>query len=166
MDADAFDRFRESYWQAFRELDAIRLRTWEGSGLTLPQLRVLYAIRRQPGITTGELARTLGITVSTTSGLVGKLAERGLVERTTAPDDRRHLPLRLTEAGTQLTGDLSAAGAAHLRQVAEHLGADLPSVTATLTRLAATASQVRALNHPPAEPAVTAARPRRGAPCR
>jgi DNA-binding MarR family transcriptional regulator len=122
---------------------------WERSGLTLPQLRVLFAIRREPGITTGDLARALGITVSTTSGLIAKLVERGLVERGSTPGDRRLLPLRLTSAGAQLTGDLSTAGTVYLRQVADQLGADLPAVTAVLARLAEAAAQVRARDGAP-----------------
>jgi len=79
----ATERFRLAYWQAIRDLDVVRLRQWEQWHVTLPQLRVLYQVRRAPGITTGDLAHGLGITVSTVSGLVSKLADRGLI---TAPD--------------------------------------------------------------------------------
>src|SRR5438552_14562048 len=88
-------RFRDAYWQAVRDSDTIRLRQWEQWHVTLPQLRVLHQIRRTPDITTGDLARLLGITVSTTSGLVIKLADRGLIARCSAAD-RRQIPLRLT----------------------------------------------------------------------
>lgn len=144
METETFDRFRKTYWQAYRDLDGVRLRTWERSGVTLPQLRVLYQIRRAPGITTGDLARALGITVSTGSGLITKLVDRGLVERTTTPNDRRQLPLRLTEAGTALTGELSAPSQAYLRRVAEELGPDLAAVTAALARLTEATGRARA----------------------
>jgi DNA-binding MarR family transcriptional regulator len=143
METDALDRFSRAYWQAFRELDSLRLRLWETSGLTLPQLRVLYAIRRQPGITARDLSAGLGITVSTTSGLVGKLVERGLIDRTTAADDRRLQPLHLTAAGEELTGELSLPATAFLRKVAGRLGADLPAVAEALALLAAAASASR-----------------------
>jgi DNA-binding MarR family transcriptional regulator len=144
MEPTERSRFRHAYWGAFRDLDTVRLRLWERFGLTLPQLRVLHQIRREPGVTTGDLARALGITVSTTSGLVGKLVDRGLVTRTTAPDDRRQLPLRLTEAGAALTGDLSEVSRTFLDRVAVALGDDLPAVAAALEALATAAGRVRA----------------------
>ena len=152
MDSDPFVRFRRAYWQAFRYLDTIRLRHWEQFGLTLPQLRVLYQIRRAPGITTRDLSRAIGVTVSTTSGLVAKLVDRGLVDRASTPEDRRLTPLRLTAAGETLTGDLAGANQEMLLGLAEELGDDMPAVTAALERLAA-AAQARAAD------AVSEARP-------
>ena len=144
MDADPVTSFRRAYWRAHRELDTVRLRQWERSRVTLPQIRVLHHIRATPGITTGELARTLGVTVSTASGLVIKLADRGLVTRTTTPDDRRQAPLHLTEDGEALVGELAEDGRSFIAGVAELLGDDLPAVTAALERLSEAAAQVRA----------------------
>lgn len=142
MGDDAVARFARAYWRAFRELDSVRLRQWEEYRLTLPQLRVLYHIRRVPGVTGGELADALGITVSTVSGLVIKLTERGLVARGTAPDDRRQAPLSLTPEGLALVGALSETGQAFTAQVAAALGDELGAITAALERLA-TAADVR-----------------------
>ena len=86
------------------------------------------AARAQPGVTTGEMARLLGVSVSTTSGLVIKLVDRGLLVRTTLPEDRRQEPLYLTETGEALVGELLAEGRQFLDRVAERLGDDLPLV--------------------------------------
>lgn len=137
-------RFRAAYWQAVRDLDVVRLRQWESWHVTLPQLRVLHQVRRTPGITTGEMARILGITVSTTSGLVAKLADRGLVERTTTPADRRQIPLRLTAQGEALVGELRGPSVAFLDEVVRQLGGDIDGVTATLERLAQATAAARA----------------------
>lgn len=145
--SEATTRFREAYAQALRELDSLRIRQWEQSRVTLPQLRVLYHVRRTPGVTTGELARALGITVSTVSGLVIKLVDRGLVERTTDPEDRRQAPLRLTAQGQVLAGELADASRAFLGRVAEHLGSDLGVVTAALERLAEAIVDARGTVH-------------------
>src|SRR5918998_553262 len=128
-------RFRQAFWRAFREADSIRLRQWERSSVTLPQLRVLYHLRRHPGLTTGELARRLGITVSTTSGLVIKLVDRGLVVRGSLADDRRQAPLRLSEAGAALLGELSDEMRTYMGEVAARLGADRDAVTQALELL-------------------------------
>jgi DNA-binding MarR family transcriptional regulator len=152
MDADESARFRRAYWQALRELDTVRLRQWEQSQLTLPQLRVLYQVRRVPGITIAHLSPSLGVTVSTTSGLVAKLVDRGLLARTTTPGDRRQTPLHLTEAGAALTGELSQPARAFLARVAERLGDELGPVTAALERLGVEAHEVAREQAPTGEP--------------
>lgn len=140
MDDAPDTRFRRAFWRAYLEADSIRLRQWERSNVTLPQLRVLYQLRRHPGATTGELARRLGITVSTTSGLVIKLVDRGLVTRGSLADDRRQAPLRLSEDGAAFLGELSDEMRAYMGEVAARLGADLEAVTLALELLAEAAS--------------------------
>jgi len=131
-----------AYWQSMRHLDSLRLRQWEESQLTMPQLRVLFQLRRCPGITTGSLARNIGVTVSTTSGLVAKLAERGLVERGTADDDRRQIPLTLTESGQRLAGELVEISRPILAGVVEQLGDRLEEVVEALELLRSAAARV------------------------
>ena len=143
-DAAAETRFRTAYWQALRDVDVVRLRQWEQWHITLPQLRVLYQVRRTPGITTGELARLLGITMSTTSGLVSKLADRGLVERTSLPGDRRQIPLRLTVEGAALVGELRGSAVSFLDDVIKTLGDDLGAVAEALEKLASASDAARA----------------------
>jgi DNA-binding MarR family transcriptional regulator len=147
-DASLRDRFRAAYWQAVRDSDAVRLRQWEQWHVTLPQLRVLHQIRRTPGITTGDLARLLGITVSTTSGLVGKLADRDLIERTSAPGDRRQIPLRLSPQGEALLGEMRGPSVTYLDEVIRGLGGDLERVALTLERLAGATASARELLSP------------------
>ncbi len=136
-------RFRRAYWAALREIDNLRLRMWERSSLTLPQLRVLFQIRNSPGITTAELARTLGTTMSTTSGLIIKLEERGLVARAHHPDDRRREPLTLSPDGDVLVGGLSETTRPFLERVAAGLGDELDTMTDALERIAAVAAVQR-----------------------
>jgi len=137
------ERFRAAYWRAWRDLDALRLQQWEQSNLTLPQLRVLYQVRRSPGITSGELARILGITMSTSSGLVAKLVDAGLVVRGVSEDDRRQIPLEITEAGQQLAGELSGATRPFVDSLAKELGTDLDRVTRDLEALIDAAVRAR-----------------------
>lgn len=138
-----YERFRAAYWQVVHDLDTARLQQWEYSRLTLPQLRVLSQVRRAPGITTGQLARCIGITVSTTSGLVSKLVDRGLVVRGSSRDDRRQIPLELSEAGQRLAGELAETTRPFLKAVAEELGDELADVVTALETLAAATAQVR-----------------------
>lgn len=139
----ASERFRAAYWSAFRELDTLRLRQWERSHLTMPQLRILFQVRRSPGVTTGQLARAVGITMSTASGLVGKLVDAGLVSRGPVFEDRRRIPLQLTEAGQALAGELAEYSQPFVQRLAEALGDDLEQVIATLESLARASALVR-----------------------
>ena len=137
------ERFQAAYWRAVRELDTVRLLQWERFHLTLPQLRLLFQVRRSPGITTAQLSRAVGITVSTTSGLVAKLADAGLVFRGQGTDDRRQIPLELTDAGRALAGDLTEFAKPFLDRLAATLGEDLEAVISALDRLAEAAAEVR-----------------------
>ncbi len=142
-DAAPGDRLRVAYWRALHDLEALRVLQWERSNLTLPQLRVLFQVRRSPGITTGELAKCVGITVSTTSGLVAKLADRDLLTRGTSQEDRRQIPLELSEAGLQLAGELAETTRPFFNAVVEELGDDLERVTDALELLGRVAARVR-----------------------
>jgi DNA-binding MarR family transcriptional regulator len=137
------DRFSDSYWRAVRELDILRLRQWELHHLTMAQLRILFNVARAPGITSQELAEALGVTISTTSGLVAKLVERSLLTKSVGLEDRRQLPLELTEAGQRLAGAVAEAGRDLMEKTAALLGPKLDEVMAALDMLADAASQAR-----------------------
>jgi DNA-binding MarR family transcriptional regulator len=85
----------------------------------------------------------MGITMSTTSGLVGKLVDRGLLARGSSPDDRRQIPLDLTEAGQRAAGELAEVTRPFVEGVAEELGEDLERITEALEALTAAAARVR-----------------------
>ena len=137
------ERFQAAYWRALRELDTIRLLQWERFHLTLPQLRILFQIRLFPGITTVQLSRCIGITVSTTSGLVSKLVSAGFVKRGQDHGDRRQIPLELTAEGYAQAGGLADFAKPFLDRLSAALGDDLESVTAALDRLCEAAAEAR-----------------------
>jgi DNA-binding MarR family transcriptional regulator len=142
------ESFRVAYWRAVRELDTVRLLQWERYSLTLPQLRIIFQLQRTPGMTSVQLSRTMGITISTTSGLVAKLVDAGLVVRGRDADDRRQIPLELTDAGRAQAGELAEFAQPFVRRLAAALGDDLEFVTAALVRLAEAASQARETRRP------------------
>ena len=65
----------------------------------------LATIRREGSPTLGELAAGEHVAPPTMTKVVGKLEERGLVERQPDPDDRRVVRVRLTEAGQRHLDD-------------------------------------------------------------
>jgi DNA-binding MarR family transcriptional regulator len=71
--------------------------------LTMPQFDALAQLHRRPdGMTPGELTRELLVTAGNVTGIVARLARRGLVERRRVPEDRRAVRLRLTPRGRAL----------------------------------------------------------------
>lgn len=70
--------------------------------VSLAQMRVLHLLNLRPDASLGDLADDLHVASPGLSKMVDALADRGLLERTTAPDDRRRLSLRLTPAGLSL----------------------------------------------------------------
>lgn len=72
-----------------------------GSGLTLPQGRLLYEIAQcdSGSATPGEMASLLGLDAGYVSRLVSSLEARGLVDREPCVTDARRVALRLTGEG-------------------------------------------------------------------
>lgn len=71
------------------------------AGVSVTQSRLLGILRdREPTI--GELADHLDLGKSSVSGLIDRAAQRGLVSRSTDPDDGRSVRVRLEPAGRAL----------------------------------------------------------------
>jgi DNA-binding MarR family transcriptional regulator len=75
------------------------VRRQRGSELSVPQLRVLAFLGRNPGATLSAVADYVGLTLSSMSLQITSLVARNLVARTESPTDRRCIILTLTPAG-------------------------------------------------------------------
>lgn len=89
-------------WEAGHALQAMSRHMERNLGISGPQRLVLREVGRRPDILPGELAAILGIHPSTVTGLVDKLADRGMIDRQRSTDDRRSTRLRLTTSGERL----------------------------------------------------------------
>ena len=86
-----------------RSLVLKELRPRIPEGLTIPQFDALAQLQRRPlGMTPGELTRELLVTAGNVTGIVARLARRGLLERRPVPADRRTVMVRLTARGRSL----------------------------------------------------------------
>jgi DNA-binding MarR family transcriptional regulator len=70
--------------------------------LTPAQFGVLTVLRASPGLDQSRLARALGFDKVTVLRVLRGLEERGLVQRSPAPDSRRNLAVQLTREGEVL----------------------------------------------------------------
>jgi DNA-binding MarR family transcriptional regulator len=74
----------------------------EQCGVSSAQLWALWELFTMPGLKVSELSRTLTVHPSTTSNMLDKLEDKGLVCRRRAGPDQRVVRLYLTEAGVAL----------------------------------------------------------------
>jgi DNA-binding MarR family transcriptional regulator len=86
--------------------------------LTLPQFEVLAELARADagGFTFVELSRLLLVTSGNLTGIVDRLEEQRLVERTPDGTDRRVIRVALTDKGRRATGLMLPAHAADIEE--------------------------------------------------
>jgi DNA-binding MarR family transcriptional regulator len=96
-------------------------RQWAELDLTMSQLKVLFVLVSLGRATMSQIARDVGMTLSTATGVADRLVAQGLVRRVNDPDDRRLVWLHPTAAATALVDRLIQVGETQLRVVARHL---------------------------------------------
>ena len=72
------------------------------SGLTIPQIVALQAIRDLGEVTSGKLADHMSLSLSTATTILDRLERRGLVERYRSAADRRIVHARLRREGRKV----------------------------------------------------------------
>ena len=102
----------EITWLLHRAAQRMRAATGETAekhGLTLRDYIVLSALHKSPGLTQGELGKTLGLDKTTLMSQLDRLERSGLVVRHSDPRDRRlRIPV-ITEDGEALRAKVAAA---------------------------------------------------------
>ena len=115
-------------------------REWLEVDLTMPQLKVLFLLYSEGGASMGQLAGSLGVTLSTVTGIVDRLVEHGMVQREEDPEDRRLVVCRLTAQGLETAEQLHQAGGSRLTSLLDGLSlGDLRTIVAGLEVLSAAA---------------------------
>ncbi len=105
---------------------------------------ILARIAQVPGVRASELAEHIGVGRGTMSRQLARLAELGLIERSTDPDDSRGQLIQLTDAGAER---LARARVAR-RDFFEHAlrdwsGPDLDHLAEQLARLNSSLDEAR-----------------------
>jgi MarR family transcriptional regulator, organic hydroperoxide resistance regulator len=91
-------RFIRLHQRVFNEMG----QTLKATGLSIPQFDVLSTLTEQQGLSQSDLATRLYVTKGNVSGLIDRLVDAGLVERRSAPGDRRSNAVFLTPEGRRL----------------------------------------------------------------
>jgi DNA-binding MarR family transcriptional regulator len=83
--------------------------------LTPSQFDVIATLGDTDGLTCAELSQATLVTKGTLTGVLDRLADKGLIRRLPVKDDRRSVRIRLTEKGDALFRKTFAAHFAFLR---------------------------------------------------
>jgi DNA-binding MarR family transcriptional regulator len=127
---EAFERLRRVAFEGehVERMAALGVRMKLSPGV----IKMLMRLRREDGVSMGEMARGIGCDPSYITALVDDLDERGLARREAAPDDRRVKIIVLSDAGRTLAAEIdgilsvppaafAALSAAELRQLRDLL---------------------------------------------
>lgn len=139
--ADDVHRLRVALGRISRRVD----RNCHPAELTRTTFLLLNTVARRGPVAMGELAVIEGLNPTMASRLVGRLADRGLVERAPGTEDRRVVTVRATERGLELYRRLRTERAA---MFSTHLAA-LPDDGAAALRAALPALEAMADHIPP-----------------
>jgi DNA-binding MarR family transcriptional regulator len=122
---DLVMRMARAQRRRFREV----LAPWD---LSPHHARALRVVSQRDGMRLTDLAEALHIAPRSATEVVDGLQERGLVERTPDPGDRRAVLLRVTDEGRRIRAEIEAARTA---DAAELFGRLSPGDHAELARL-------------------------------
>lgn len=106
-------------YQAFENASSSHIRT---SGLTPAQFDVIATLGNQPPMTCNELGQKTLITKGTLTGVLDRMAGKGLVRREANDDDGRSFRIALTAEGKELFDRVFPEHIACLKPLFDKLG--------------------------------------------
>ena len=90
-------------------------------GLSLMGAHVLALLEMHGPMPMSRLADDLGVALPNATGIIGRLAERGIVNREHADADRRVVLVSLNDHGRRLAGEMEEARRGRIRRLVEVL---------------------------------------------
>lgn len=93
-------------------------------GVSLAHLHLLQLLEGHGELAMGRVADALDVSMSNATGLIDRMADRGLVDRHRDPADRRVVHVHITPTGRDVLGDMDAIREGPLRAVLDRLDGD------------------------------------------
>lgn len=91
------------------------------AGISMTHLHILWVIEHHGELPMSRLADLLDVSLSNATGLVDRMAERGLVERVRVPDDRRVVIVRASADGVRIRDEIEALKQDRIRSILSRL---------------------------------------------
>jgi DNA-binding MarR family transcriptional regulator len=105
-------------------------------GISMTHFHVLTLLRHHDAMPMGRLAEILDASMSSATGIIDRMEERGLVERVRVPGDRRVVMVRPTQTGLDLVDEAELVKSSVMAAALARLPAD------RLDRIAAAVSDL------------------------
>jgi DNA-binding MarR family transcriptional regulator len=93
------------------------------AGVSMTHMHVMWLLQHHGDLPMSRMADLLDVSLSNATGIVDRMAERGLVERVRVPDDRRVVLVRIASAGLQSLETIEAIKQDRLQAILGHLDA-------------------------------------------
>ncbi|ALC17409.1 transcriptional regulator, MarR family [Desulfuromonas soudanensis] len=119
---ERIERMARIYPQLMGRMGRMRTLVHDGMDLTYNQYKTLLTIADREDCSLGDLARELGVAMSSASQMVERLVGQGVVHREQDAGNRRQLVIRLTPAGEALVAELQRGILAGYARILERLG--------------------------------------------
>ena len=94
------------------------------AGISMTHLHILWVLEHHGELPMSRLADLLDVSLSNATGLVDRMAERGLVERVRVPDDRRIVIIRASDEGVRIRDEIEALKQDRMRTILARLTPD------------------------------------------
>jgi DNA-binding MarR family transcriptional regulator len=93
------ERIMDEFHVAMRELRCAGTERLVKAGVSMTHLHIMGLLSRHGETSMSRIADLLDVSLSNATGLIDRMAERGLVERVRVDEDRRVVLVRLSERG-------------------------------------------------------------------
>ena len=107
--------------EIFRAIKPAITADWMKSDLTAAQLRVLLVLYTEGPSRMSSIASYMGIAVSTATGVIDNLVNKGMVVRRADPKDRRLVICELSPGGLETVGRLWSLGQYQIEKLIDKL---------------------------------------------
>ena len=87
------------------------------AGISMTHLHILWVLEHHGDLTMTRLAELLDVSLSNATGLIDRMAERGLVDRVRVPTDRRIVIVRASHEGARIRDEIEALKQDRMRTI-------------------------------------------------
>ena len=106
------------------------------AGISMTHLHILWVLEHHGDLTMTRLADLLDVSLSNATGLIDRMAERGLVDRVRVPTDRRIVIVRASQEGARIRDEIEALKQDRMRSILSRLQpAELERIHAAISDL-------------------------------
>jgi DNA-binding MarR family transcriptional regulator len=106
---------------SLREMRCASTEKFVKAGISMTQIHVLRQLEQHGTMSMSRIAELLDVSLSNATGIIDRMAERGLVERVRVPDDRRVVLVQPSELGIQALDETEGIKLDRIRAVCDRL---------------------------------------------